>query len=306
MSKRLPVDNSVDRIPAQVVDLATSWPLHVPANGFECVAGAQTLGLASGSTVVKRQLFLVARSGPKKEVSIPDDLYLEFSRLKSDNIEAIQEFATCYGTLRISGEHFHREPEMSPREGEPVNHWSRQAARFKAALDLWSEATYGTRRTISRLLMALEGADLSFPVVSIDDPIEQALAIVKATINTGLAPAQWIPPSCARPGCHFEPMPWVDATRAWLQTSKTGAPDLVIVSTNLIKTLWTQFACLVAGKRKLKRCEATDCRLGGYMDVTDSKRPGAHRMHSTCAERLKKRQNRLNNLKKREKEQHEE
>jgi hypothetical protein len=290
VAKLLGVDKSGDRLPAQVVDFTTSRPLTAPKNGFACVTGAQ----APTAGFLKRQLFLVPLPGPITEVSVPEDLYLDFSRLKSDSIPAIQDFAQRYGQLRLSGEHFHREPEMDAVEGEPVNRWSREAARFKAALNLWYEADMGTPKTVTRLLATMEGADLHFPTYSISDPAERARAIVLTTINAGLAPAQWTPPACALPGCHHKSIPWLDATRACLQISKGGAPDLIILSSNLIKTLWTQFACLVAGKRKLKKCEAVDCRLGGYMDVTDSDRPGARRMHSTCAERLKKRQNRIN------------
>jgi hypothetical protein len=287
MSKRLEVDMRGDRLPAQVVDLAASWPLHIPAKGFECVDGAQALR----ADLLKRHRFLVALSRPEKEVSIPEDLYVEFSNLGR---EGIVDFANRYGTLRVSGEHFHREPEMRSSEGEPLDHWIRETSRFKAALDLWYEAQSGTRKTVRRLLSRVLNPSarttlLRFPPYSIDDPAEHARAIVVTTINAGLSPAEMPPRRCELPGCHFEPMPWVDATRAWLRTTSGQAPDLVIISTNLIKTLWTQFACLVAGKRKLKRCEASDCKLGGYMDVTNSERPGARRMHPTCAERLKKR-----------------
>ncbi len=287
MSKRLEVDISGDRLPAQVVDLAAASLLHVPENGFECVVGAQALR----ADVLRRQFFLVALPGPRKEIPVPEDLYVEFSYLKRDGILA---FAKRYGTLRVSGQHFHREPELRTSEGEPLDHWIRETGRFKAALDLWYEAETGTQRTLRRLLSKVldppAGTELFLTQHPLDDPTEHARAIVVSTINAGLWSGQHIQQKCALRGCHFQPMPWVDATRAYLRTARGVAPDLVISSTNLIKTLWTQFACLVAGKRKLKMCEARDCRLGGYMDVTNSERPGARRMHSTCAERLKKRE----------------
>jgi hypothetical protein len=68
--------------------------------------------------------------------------------------------------------------------------------------------------------------------------------------------------------------------------SPGGPPELVVTSNNLGKVLWLQFAGAVAGQRKVKRCEAPDC--GRYMDVTESMRPGARRMHESCMERLKK------------------
>lgn len=66
-----------------------------------------------------------------------------------------------------------------------------------------------------------------------------------------------------------------------------GTPDLKVRASDLITTVWLQLAELVCGQRKLKKCEALDC--GQYLDVTDFKRPGAHRMHHACEERLRKR-----------------
>src|SRR5260370_21227354 len=172
MSKHLEVDIPGDRLPAQVVDLAASWPLHVPAKGFECVDGAQALR----ADLLKRQRFLVALSRPEKEASIPEDLYVEFSNLGRDGIV---DFANRYGTLRVSGEHFHREPEMRSSEGEPLVHWIRETGRFKAALDLWYEAQSGTRKTIRRLLSQVLNPSagtpgLRLPGYPIDDPAEHA------------------------------------------------------------------------------------------------------------------------------------
>jgi hypothetical protein len=298
MSKRLTVDIGGDKIPAQVVDLASSWPLHVPARGFECVKGAQVISTKARATadsepglLLRPGSFLVPIAGRQKEVSVPEDLYLEFADLKRDDII---DFANRFGTLRVSGEHFHREPGMQPCIGEPIEVWIRETDRFKAAINLWYEAKNGTRQTVRRLLSSIldpnVGTELRPPTRFFDDPMEHAREIVINTINRGMSPNQMPDRPCALPECNSEAMHWIDATRAWLRTHKGADPDLVIISTNLIKTLWTQFASLVAGKRKLKRCEADDCRLGGYMDVTDSERPGARRMHPTCAERLKKRE----------------
>jgi len=225
-----------------------------------------------------------------KEITIPEELYLEFYELKADTV---LDFANRYGALRLfPGEHFHRTPDMRAAVGEPLEDWLLEISTFQAVVDLWYQAQNGTRQSARQELAdALKRAPtprLSYPPTGITDPIELARAIVIETINKNLAPHQHPIAPCHLSICKGLSRPWVDATQAQLRGGRGRmAPDLVIISTNLIKTLWMQFATVVAERRKLIRCEAEDCSR--FLDVTHSQHPKARRMHPHCAERVRKR-----------------
>jgi hypothetical protein len=130
MSKELAGEFKGDRFPAQVVDLAASWPLTVPLEGFELVEGVTAI---RADRLRPPELFLVALPGPSKEVHIPDDLYIEFSQLTP---EGIPNFSARYGCLRGPEKHFHRQVDMLPAEGEPLSYWLRQIKRLRDTMDL--------------------------------------------------------------------------------------------------------------------------------------------------------------------------
>ena len=72
-----------------------------------------------------------------------------------------------------------------------------------------------------------------------------------------------------------------------LLPSEGRDPMLVINPLDLKRALWLQLASVIAGQRKVKKCEDPKCP-SPYIDVTNSARPGARRMHGHCAERVRK------------------
>jgi hypothetical protein len=284
------MEKSRKKYPVQVVDLAASWPLYLPAGGYEWVEGVQVYTPG----YFRRGRFLTQRRAAPgetaKEIAIPEELYLEFYNLTA---EGVLDFANRYGALRFfPGEHFHRASDMRPALGEPLEDWLLEIAAFRAVLDLWNQAQNGTPRSIRQQIEAVRNRApqprLAYPPAGLADPAAHARAIVIQTINRHLAWNLHAPVPCHLSRCKGESRPWEDATEAQLEGGRGGTPpDLVVISTNLIKTLWMQLASVVAERRKLKRCEASDC--GKYMDVTHSQHPKARRMHKTCAERLRKR-----------------
>jgi hypothetical protein len=117
-----------------------------------------------------------------------------------------------------------------------------------------------------------------------DNPLEFAHEMVIQTIRHKLAGGLRSQPPCAYHGCTFQPdSDFSSQTRADVLATGLGAFELTVASTDLLKTVWLQ---LGAGNRRLKKCEAQDC--GQYLDVTGFDRPGAHKMHRNCEERLRK------------------
>ena len=144
--------------PYEPVDLAVGLSVLVPSAGFDLVEGltlrhplaqrrapyvfdGQTETLPGPVTdgnqgTMHKDYFLVSRipTGELKRVTIPPDLYLDFRRLKH---EQIQDFAKTYGTLRRIGEHFHRTPDAVPYSGESISFWTRELDCFRDVWDLW-------------------------------------------------------------------------------------------------------------------------------------------------------------------------
>jgi hypothetical protein len=277
---------------AASIDLTISIPSR-PVNGFKWVKGLRS---SAGSMV--ESVFLVPRSGSYTEVEMPKDLHLRFAELAPDK-EGILSFAQQYGPLRYIGSHFHPVGQQRWKEGEELSGWQLEIRRFKIVHDLWFSAKSLKGLSITRkLLEQIPKRKTAEPWVVVvpefaseNSPQQVAKEIVVTTINAGLTPGfeqgNW---DCLFPGCGARgpgARPFHDYTRAFLRASKLGLPDVVVVPTNLIKALWLQCASMVAGQRRVTKCEAPDC--GRYMDVTTSPHPGACRMHSWCAERWRKR-----------------
>jgi hypothetical protein len=274
---------------SKIVELSKAWPREVPIRGFNLVKGEVWY-----SGIKMPGVFLVALEGGRQRSVVPRDLYVKFSQV-SDADSAVA-FANGFGNLTSSAKHFHRD-DGAPETGEPLDDWLLWSATVREVIDLWYESM-GDRRKASRRIQSLlkrekMGAFLQFPP-PIDDPIEYARTIALLTINYGLAPVEYHPqPPCGFPKCSSAlGVDGADDTRAELQwrPGRTSAPQLAIVSTNLLKNLFVQLASFIEGERKLIRCEAPDC--GQYVDVTDSAHPNARRMHDRCEERLRKRRSR--------------
>ena len=275
------------------LDLTSFSASYVPVAGFDWVEGYCTWHADYPYAIVA----LVHRPGDFRTIPVKDDLYVEFGNLR-DTREEMLKFAECYGCLGIPARHFHRAADQAAQSGEDLADWSIHLRRFKTALDLWYCAKARDRFGVRRILEPLqpnrkheEPFLLHCPPFPVSDPMRFAREIVVNTINWELAPAAHNDPACSAPGCTYRGYSgmWGDFTRAALM-SNNDRLDLRIASNNLLKTLWLQFAASVAGQRKVKQCEAPDC--GRYMDVTNSKRPGARRMHPKCEERIKKRRHR--------------
>ena len=278
----------------------------MPANGYEWVKGEQVM---SDNLRIPDD-FLVKRPGPVKRVAFPDDLWVSFWNafsVKRDARDRILSLAETYGQLHLAGQHFHR-LDGNTEEGEPLFEWQLELQKFYDTFMLWEWVKGATERDVQRVRTYCEPFYQPKPGTCwrlawppnihslLSKPLSLAERVITLTINAQLAPELRATGKCEFPRCGFAP-DWPDfssQTRAILRGGD-GRLQLAMVSTDLLKTVWLQLAAYVAGQRKAKKCEAPDCGL--LMDVTDSPRPGARRMHPKCEERLRKRRYRDNKRK---------
>lgn len=293
----------------EVVDLANHWPGVVPVNGFEWVDGVELLSAKARI----QDHFLVRQPGPVRHVPFSDDLWTHFYNVASDCSggsvskaqAAILRFSNEHGALHQVGDHFHRRLEsMRPEVGERFQAWLSELRKFRDTVDLWHCLKDGRKADIQRVRTYCEplyhwkpGSSWSLaysPVFHslLDKPLLLAKRVVLHTINSQLVPVLTVEHKCWLPKCGFTPGPDISSQTSGMLRADGGRIQLMIVSSDLLKSVWLQLAAYVAGQRKAKKCEAPDCGL--LMDVTDSPRPGAKRMHQRCEERLRKQRYREN------------
>jgi hypothetical protein len=299
--KSLGMDNrgtqSFWRAQAAIV-LDGAAPCWKPPNGFEWIEGCRIVRsplnghFEKAAPDANSSAFLRPRpwKGDWKQVAIPDDLYLRFSGIKPTR-EGIIEFAETYGSLNKWGcqTPFRRQDTRGYDEGESLSEWELTIGTLKAATDLWFSALHRDRFEVERLCRVVKKSwDVRAPGVLVwpgeeykDDFFGFARAAVISTVNREL-----------NTGDIYNREN--DAVHTLVGATKAGAV-LRMIPTNLRKALWLQFTSYIVGDRTVKRCEAPDCPMP-LMDVTNSKRPGARRMHEQCQERMRKRRWRAKNL----------
>jgi hypothetical protein len=282
---------------AASVDLRSTFCYQVPT-GVSWVAGVRTFGTRPNQLL--RDVFLVPERGqPWTEAELPSDLHLRFAELVLEPA-AILKFAEQYGCLTLIGSHFHPDDDPESNEGDALSDWCFEITRHKLVQELWqaSQERKNPAR-VQRLINAIPAINetwshknkrrlLAVPVEEIKDPFALARDIAILTINSALSCEFYPESNCTWPGCGARPhRSYHDFTQALLRYDGHSRPELVVIPSNLSKALWLQSAGMVAAQRIVKKCEAPDC--GRYMDVTMSQHPSACRMHSWCAERLRKR-----------------
>jgi hypothetical protein len=223
----------------------------------------------------------------------PEDVYLAFLGL-ADDPDGVVAFANRYGHFGLPRTHFH--VGDSVRFGETWSDWSNEIQLFQSCFDLWEAAVAGDMKRIRHLFQTVS-LEISSAVKLAEPPIRRNLvalaryAVVRQ-VNMRLAAGVTRHPSkaCNIDGCphqNFRPTvePHATFTLAF-SIDTTGAVQIqpkVAPSFALISSIWFQFANIVTGERRIRRCEAPDC--GKWMDVTGCDRPGARRLHPECSRR---------------------
>ncbi len=285
---------------SEVVEPVQVWPRLISAGGMEIVDGRE---VSEDGQVLEGQ-YLVWLPGEYVNVILPDDLWQHFARIESP--AAALKFATKWGSLDAAS-HFHRSANMQSAEGDRVSLWLREAAHFRAVMELWYDSHDLSEERLRRQLALVMGlSEFSVEQLSegnilqraskriADEPARLVRAAVVRIINIKLGRRNLLGRACGVHGCEEGPEAprFGDTTHCWIRTSRNGDFDLCITPESLLKTLWLQLASVVVGNKVTVRCQAPDCPFGGRIDVTDKQRKAAWKMHPECRDRLKKQKKR--------------
>ena len=274
------------------VELVVPRAVPVPENGFRWVRGESGI---DASTRIPG-LFLVAKGGGRLLPVIPPrDLYLEFLRVEPDEASTL-EFANRFGKLGIPQEHFHS-TECSGRFGESAGRWGHEIGVFQYWFEVWQSIEMRNLIKLRKLLLdsgaPLEDERLKESLTR--DLVKTARSYVVAEINRILAPGVSIPLSnyqgCFHEGCSYKakvPRVTEHVSCQLILREDRGRVriGLQLIPDQLLTTVWLQFAELVAGGRRVRPCDL----CGHWMDISETARPGAKRMHERCslARRMRK------------------
>jgi hypothetical protein len=274
------------------VELVVPRAVPVPENGFRWVRGESGIDpsrRASG-------LFLVAKGGGRLLPVIPPrDLYLEFLRVKPDEASTL-EFANRFGKLGTAHEHFHS-TECSERFGESARMWGHEIGVFQHWFEVWQNAESRNLFELRKILLdsgvPLEDERLKESLTR--DLVKTAKSYLVGEINRFLAPGVSIPLSnyqgCFYEGCSYKAkVPKITehvSCELVLREERWRVQiGLQLIPDKLLTTVWLQFAELVAGGRRVRPCDL----CGQWMDISETARPGAKRIHERCslARRMRK------------------
>jgi hypothetical protein len=247
------------------------------------------------------ELYLVANYGPSRIVSPPPDVFIDFNELELTE-PSLLGFANRFGRLGAKEEHFHL-TDGSAGWGETISSWHLHVAEFQRWFNIWQLTKGGNR---NRLQEALISAGVPLKARGIDrmpptalavglaaaiskDPMKTAQSYLIDRVNRYLAPgiSMGLPAhmTCYYRGCtaRRDLLPELTEHVIWqLMPVKIGNRLTVkpsISPSTLIAAIWLQFADLICGEKRVRLCEV----CGKLMDISNSARKGAKRMHETCS-----------------------
>jgi hypothetical protein len=247
----------------------------VPTGGFAWVEGR------TGPSATHSR-FLIPQSTAFASQETPTDLYLQFARLEPTP-EAALEFANRYGRLGLVERHFHS-PHTEVQFAECWSDWLAEIKQFRTCLEGWFLAAEDDR---GALVSFLRDHDWRILVAS-DGPWLTAQLKILSQINEKLNPMRVLPEACFLKRCNRDRLPKVTpfvtyhvnhATRLGQPTGRHDDIIARVMPTALLTAIWLQFAEWVTGSRVVRKCE----KCQQWMDITESPRKGAKRMHARCS-----------------------
>jgi hypothetical protein len=245
---------------------------HVPSRGFAWVDG-QTGPDATLSS------FLIPQSITGASQEVPLDLYLQFAKLELTP-EAALEFANRYGRLGLVKRHFHS-AQTAVQSAECWSDWLTEIKQFRTCHEGWFLAAADDREPLVSFLR-----DHHWRIV--DGPWLTAQCRILSQINEKLNPLRVWPEPCFLKTCNGNLLPRLTpfvtyylnhVTRLGQPTGRRDAIAAHVRPTALLSAIWLQFAELVTGSRVVRKCE----KCQQWMDITESPRKGAKRMHERCS-----------------------
>lgn len=244
----------------------------------------------------------VAESGITKE--IPENAYLRFADTALDHA-ALFGIANEFGFLGLPEHHFHATADGALGSGESLDDWALEIGTFQdwfqvnellctirdeqgrtgAAAENRAKALIGNLRDKLRRMNCVQPT--SRIVNAVDLASRRLVSVINDHLNPGILTIRSV--ECLFPGCPFSSRgTTVDlpSTRArisphvvyHLRVSSSGTAEPKVTPSSLLSAIWLQFSELVAGSRKIRKCDV----CGRWMDISETARPNAKRMHDRC------------------------
>jgi hypothetical protein len=213
---------------------------------------------------------------------ISREAYLRFAELGGDE-ESFIEFANSHGHLGFAKTHFHSD-ETDLEWAECLSEWFSEWVGFAETLAAWEareiQDLEGVRKFIDSELPGL-GTLTQRRVFDV------GLQGIVQRINRKLLPEHTIKAArCFLPSCRMlQPQHLANRTAhiEYRLDVRQNTGRLIVKSTlrptSLISAMWLQLAEVVEGLRVIHRCQ--EC--GRWMDLSETARPRAKRMHEHCS-----------------------
>ena len=226
--------------------------------------------------------FLIPKSTTGASQEIPMDLYLQFAKLELTP-EAALEFANRYGCLGLVRRHFHS-AQTAVQSAECWSDWLTEIKQFRTCRDGWFLAAEDDPKALFSFLRDHHWRIL----VASDGPWLTAQCSILSQINEKLNPLRVLPEPCFLKTCNGDLLPHLTpfVTYYLNHVSRLGQPtgrhNTIaghVTPTALLSAIWLQFADVVTGSRVWRKCE----KCQQWMDITESPRKGAKRMHERCS-----------------------
>jgi hypothetical protein len=226
-----------------------------------------------------------AGDGPASSCAPADDAYTELADVPMSE-DGLLGFAAKHGYLGVERTHFHSDA-TDERYAESFDAWALAVQEFQNWYGVWGSLETGSIRDIrSRPEGLTEWRKWKDVRVSakrlLVDSINQHL-------RAGVVRHAHFEKPCYIDGCqwHTPPAKITPHVSYELQFDpKRDAIQAKVFPYNLITAVWLQFADLLCGSRKVVRCQL----CGKWMDISETARPTAKRMHDRCshAERMRR------------------
>ena len=247
----------------------------IPEAGFRWVSGVWGENGYSDRFLIQAK----ARDQPKFSEPLRDCFIALINLTPSE--DAFLDIANRFGSLRVLRVHFHSD-ETDCQWGEPLSFWYYEVSLLQRWLEVWKLYTDKNARLLRSKLQQL------LPSPPPANVFPYALAQLVEVINIHLWPdiSGEIRPTCLECGCECREVLQKPHVSYFFRVTQERDGQLVkeivvpvVRPTGFLAAAWLGFGELVAGQRIIRTCEV----CGQWMDITDTAKPNAKRMHTRCS-----------------------
>jgi hypothetical protein len=250
----------------------------IPEAGFRWVSGVW------GENGYPDRFLIQAKARDQAKLSEPlRDCFTTLINLTPSE-DAFLDIANRFGSLRVLRVHFHSD-ETDCQWGEPLSFWYYEVGLLQRWFEVWKLFTSVEDPVLLRKKLCQRDLISVPPSANVRSSVLKSLVSV---INTRLwaAITGETSPTCLECGCECRAVLKTPHVSYFFRVSQERECQTVkdkvvpVVQPNgFLAAAWLGFGELVAGQRIIRTCEV----CGQWMDITDTAKPNAKRMHTRCS-----------------------